>query len=142
MLLRWLRRSATPWEANAFCVFLEEQVKSSQRDRLVLAPGATEVGAGHPRIDRSMKLMELVNEVYGRLLSECKITWNDWLHSYLLAANMMRNIPVELAQLGMANLGGGMVASLFFDTRMDGLGRKHAQRKLDLNSERPFIAGG
>jgi hypothetical protein len=55
---------------------------------------------------------------------------------------MMRNIPVELAQLGMANLGGGMVASLFFDTRMDGLGRKHAQRKLDLNSERHFIAGG
>jgi RNA polymerase sigma factor (TIGR02999 family) len=59
------------------------------------------------REDHTLQPTALVNEVYMRLLSQRKISWNDRGHFYTFAARMMRNILKDHARAHVAERRGG-----------------------------------
>jgi RNA polymerase sigma factor (TIGR02999 family) len=60
------------------------------------------------RDDHTLQPTALVNEVYLRLLSQRKITWNDRVHFFVFAARTMRNILKDHARAHVADRRGGV----------------------------------
>ena len=61
----------------------------------------------HERGDHTLQPTALVNEVYMRLLNQRKVTWDDRVHFFVFAAQIMRNILKDHARAHLADRRGG-----------------------------------
>jgi len=59
------------------------------------------------RDDHTLQPTALVNEVYMRLLNQRKVTWDDRVHFFVFAAQIMRNILKDHARAHLADRRGG-----------------------------------
>ncbi len=73
-------------------------------------PHLREVAAAYIRRERTPDLLQataLVHELYIRLLSQKKASWNDRRHFYAFSARMMRMILIDHARSNLTEIRGG-----------------------------------
>jgi RNA polymerase sigma factor (TIGR02999 family) len=90
----------------------------------------------HERQGHTLEATALVHEVYLRLNGGGEMHWNDRVHFYAVAANMMRRVLVDHARTRDAAKRGGLLVKVSLDEAQD----PHDLRDLTVESGPDLVA--